>query len=367
MRMPRAAPAAGLSRWRAGALLLAVGLVVAACGGGGDDSGDGGDSGGTAAAAKKVGLVFDVGGRGDLSFNDSAYAGLQAAKQEFGDKLETKDVSPNADGSNRKELVDGFVSDEYGLIIGVGFAFSEDMAKAATENPDGKFAVVDGFGCEAQNIRCLGFKEQEGSFLVGVAAALKTKSNTVGFVGGQKGDLIGRFEAGYVAGVEWVNKEKGKNVKIKRDYAGTTVQAFADPAKGRELALKQIGEGADVIYHASGQTGNGVIDVCREKQKYAIGVDSDQSLTTTNPENRKWILTSMLKRVDNSVKKTISDYMGDKFTGGAESLGLAEGGVDYAKNQYNTELLGDIPTTLDQVKAQIIAGQIKVPDKPTTT
>jgi basic membrane protein A and related proteins len=362
MRMPRAV--------RAGALLLAVGLVVAACGGGGDDSGDGGDSGG-GTEAKKMGLVFDVGGRGDLSFNDSAYAGLQAAKQEFGDKLETKDVSPNADGSNRKELVDGFVSDGYGLIIGVGFAFTEDIVKSSNENPDTKFGVVDGFDQKCldpnSNVRCLGFKEHEGSLLVGVAAALKTKSNIVGFVGGQKGDLIGKFQAGYQAGVEWTNKEKGKNVKVLVDYAGTTVQAFADPAKGRELALKQIGEGADVIYHASGQTGNGVIDVCREKQKYAIGVDSDQSLTTTNPENRKWILTSMLKRVDNSVHKSISDYMGDKFTGGAEALGLAEGGVDYAKNQYNTELLGDIPTTLDQVKAQIIAGQIKVPDKPTTT
>jgi basic membrane protein A len=339
MRMPRAV--------RAGALLLAVGLVAAACGGGGDDGGGGGDT-------------------GDGTFNDSAFDGFTAAKQDLGDKLEVKDVSPNPDGSNRKELVDGLVSDGFGLVIGVGFAFSEDMAKAATENPDTKFAVVDGFGCEAPNIRCLGFKEQEGSFLAGVAAALKTKSNKVGFVGGQKGDLIAKFQAGYQAGVEWVNKEQGKNVQVLVDYIGTTVQAFVDPAKGRELAAKQIGQGADVLFHAAGLSGNGMIDVCRERKKYAIGVDSDQSLTTTNPANREWILTSMLKRVDNSVKKAVTDFSGDKFTGGAESLGLAEGGVDYAKNQYNTELLGDIPTTLDQVKQQIIAGQIKVPDKPAT-
>jgi basic membrane protein A and related proteins len=359
MRMPRAA--------RAGALLLAIGLVLAGCGGGGDDAGDSG-GGGDAAEAKKVGLAFDVGGRGDLGFNDSAYKGITEAKTELGDKFEFKDVSPNADGSNRKELIDGFIGDDYGLVIGVGFAFTEDMVKAATENPEAKFAVVDGFDelClkPDSNLRCLGFKEQEGSFLMGVAAAMKTKTNTVGFVGGQKGDLIGRFQAGYQAGVEWVNKEEGKNVKVLVDYAGTTVQAFQDPAKGRELATKQIGQGADVLFHAAGASGNGMIDVCRERKKLAIGVDQDQSLTTTNPANREWILTSMLKRVDNSVKKSVNDYVNGTFTGAAEALGLKEGGVDYAQNEYNKELLGDLPATLDKVKQEIIAGTITVPDKP---
>src|SRR5262245_20784512 len=362
MGMPRRTRRGGQWRLtRATAVLLALGLLAAACGG--DD--DGGGTGQGGGEAKRVGLVFDVGGRGDLGFNDSAYKGLTEAKQELGN-IESKDLSPNQDGSNRKELVDGLVDEGYGLVIGVGFAFSEDVAKAAQENPDASFAVVDGFGCTAKNMRCLGFKEQEGSFLVGVAAALKTKSNVVGFVGGQKGDLIGRFQAGYEAGVEWANKNKGKNVKVVSDYAGTTVQAFTDPAKGRELAIKQIGEGADVLYHAAGGTGNGMIDVCREKQKYAIGVDLNQSLSTNNPENRKWILTSMLKRVDNSVKKSIKDYDNGTFAGGVEALGLKEGGVDYAKNQYNTALLGDIPQTLDQVKQQIIDGQISVPDKPTS-
>jgi len=360
MRMPRAL--------RAGALLLAVGLVAAACGGGGNDNGGGSSGGGGSTKAKKAALAFDVGGRGDGTFNDSAYKGFSAAKSELGDKLQIKDVSPNQDGSNRKELVDGLVSDDYGLVIGVGFAYSEDVSKASDENPDNSFAVVDGFADKClkpgANLRCLGFKEQEGSFLVGVAAALKTKSNTVGFIGGQKGDLIGRFQAGYQAGVAWANKEKGKNVKVLVDYIGTTVQAFTDPAKARELAIKQISEGADVLFHAAGNSGNGMIDVCREKQKLAIGVDSDQSLTTSNPANRQWILTSMLKRVDNSVKKAVDDYAAGKFSGGAEALGLAEGGVDYAQNQYNKALLGDIPTTLDQVKQQIIAGQLKVPDKP---
>jgi basic membrane protein A and related proteins len=357
----------GRRAMRAGALLFAVALVAAACGGGGGDEGGGGGGGaGGGGEVRKAGLVFDVGGKGDGTFNDSAFEGLTAAKRHLGAQLETKDVSPNPDGSNRKELVDGLISDDFGLVIGVGFAFSEDIAKAADENPDAKFAVVDGFVCDKPNLRCLGFKEHEGSFLMGVAAALKTKANKVGFIGGQKGDLIGKFQAGYEAGVDWVNKEQGKNVQVLVDYIGTTVQAFVDPAKGRELATKQIGQGADVLFHAAGLSGNGMIDVCRERKKIAIGVDQDQSLTTTNPANREWILTSMLKRVDNSVKKAITDFAADKFTGGAESLGLAEGGVDYAKNQYNTELLGDIPTTLDQVKQQIIAGQIKVPEKPGT-
>jgi basic membrane protein A len=355
-------------RWRptrAAVALLALALVAAACGG--DKENGGGGGGGE---TKKAGLVFDVGGRGDGTFNDSAYEGFTAAKQQLGESLEIKDVSPNQDGSNRKELVDSLVSDDYGLVIGVGFAFSEDITKTSDENPDNSFAVVDGFTDKClkpgSNLRCLGFKEQEGSFLAGVAAALKTASNKVGFVGGQRGDLIGRFQAGFQAGVDWVNQEQGKNVEVQVDYIGTTVQAFTDPAKGRELATKQIGQGADVLFHAAGNSGNGMIDVCRERKKYAIGVDSDQSLTTTNPANREWILTSMLKRVDNSVKKAVVDFAGDKFTGGAEALGLKEGGVDYAQNQYNEALLGDIPQTLDQVKQQIIAGQIKVPDKPQT-
>lgn len=347
---------------RAGAVVFALALVAAACGGGGDDEGGAGGGGG-GGDTRKVGLIFDVGGRGDLSFNDSAYRGLTAAKEKLGDQIEVTDLSPNDEGSNRRELIDGLISDDYGLIIGVGFAFSEDMAKAAEEYPDISFAVVDGFGCEAPNLRCLNFKEHEGSFLVGAAAALKTQTNKVGFVGGQEGDLIAKFQAGYEAGVAHVNQAEGKNVEVLVDYAGNTVQAFQDPATGRELALKQINGGADVLYHAAGLTGNGMIAVCAEQQKLAIGVDSDQSLTA-EPNQRQWILTSMLKRVDNSVQKTIEDYVNGNFEGGAEFLGLAEGGVDYAQNQYNKELLGDLPATLDQLKQQIIDGAITVPDKP---
>jgi len=355
----------GVRAVRVGALLVALGLIAAACGGGDEGGGTGGTSAG--GEAKKVGLVYDIGGRGDKSFNDSAYTGLEAARSEQGDKIEAKDIEPNPDGSNRKELLDSLADEGYGLIFGVGFLFSEDIAKSATESPEITFAVIDGFDdlCteEGKNLLCIGFKEEEGSFLVGAAAALKTKSNTVGFVGGLEGDLIKKFQAGYEAGVEHIAKEQGKDIKVLVDYAGNTPEAFRNPAKGKELALKQIGQKADVIYHASGGTGAGVISAAASKQVYAIGVDSDQSLTSS-PTEQKWILTSMLKRVDNAVQQTIASYVGGSLKGGIQTFGLKDGGIDYAQNQYNKELLGDIPTTLDELKQKIIDGEIKVPDKP---
>jgi basic membrane protein A and related proteins len=352
---------------RFGALLMALGLVAAACGGG-DEGGEGGTGGG-ATEAKKVGLVFDSAGRGDKSFNDSAAAGLDAAKQKFGDQIEVKDLTPNKDGSNRKEILDSLVGDGYQLLFGIGFAFTPDIVASAKENTDVQFAGVDVFDTlctQKANLTCLGFKEHEGSFLVGAAAALKTESNTVGFIGGQEVELIKKFEAGYKAGVDYINETEGKDVKVVADYAGTTIQAFTDPAKGRELALKQIGQGADVLYHAAGSTGNGMIAEAAANQKYAIGVDSDQSLTAS-PAEQKWILTSMLKRVDVAVQSTIEKFVAGQLTeGSVQSFGVKEGGVDYAKNEFNKELLGDMTTQLDEIKEKIASGEIQVPQKPTT-
>ena len=349
---------------RVAALLVALGLMAAACGGGNDEGG--GASSGGGAEAKRVGLVFDSAGRGDKSFNDSAGAGLDAAKQKLGDQIETKDLTPNKEGSNRKEILDALAGDGYQLILGIGFAFRPDIVKSANENTDVQFAGVDVFDplcTQKKNLTCLLFKEQEGSFIVGAAAALKTKSNTVGFVGGQEVELIKKFQAGYQAGVKYQADKEGKKVKVLVDYAGNTPEAFRNPAKGKELALKQIGQGADVIYHASGGTGAGVIATAADKKIYAIGVDSDQSLTAS-PAEQKWILTSMLKRVDNAVQQTIADYVNGTEKGGFKTFGLKDGGIDYAQNQYNKELLGDIPATLDQLKQKIIDGEIKVPTKP---
>ena len=316
----------GVRGVRVGALLVALGLMVAACGGGDDEGGDAGTGGAT--EAKQVGLVYDIGGRGDKSFNDSAGAGLDAAKQEQGDKIEVKEIA------QRRRLQPQGAARQPGRrrlrpVFGVGFLFSEDIAKSATEAPDTTFAVIDGFDelCneKGKNLLCIAFKEEEGSFLVGAAAALKTKSNTVGFVGGLEGDLIKKFQAGYEAGVKYIADQEGKDIKVLVDYAGNTPEAFRDPAKGKELALKQIGQGADVIYHASGGTGAGVISAAASKQVYAIGVDSDQSLTASEAE-RKWILTSMLKRVDTAVQQTIATYVGGTVPGGFQSSGSRRAG-----------------------------------------
>lgn len=307
----------------------------------------------------KVGLVFDVGGRGDLSFNDSAYAGLERAQKEFKDKIEVKYLEPSAGGENREQLLRLLAEDGYNLIFGVGFMFTDHIAKVSKEFPDVKFGLIDGFieGLdEKSNVACLQFKEEEGSFLVGAAAALKSKTGKIGFVGGMKIPLIEKFEAGYMAGAKYVNPK----VEIVSDYIGTTGEAFKDPVKGKELALKQFKAGADVVYHASGASGIGVIEAATAEKKFAIGVDSDQSLTAKE-EQRPYILTSMLKRVDVAVYDTIKDYVEGNFKGGYRVFGLAEDGVGYALNDYNKNMISDITAKLDEIKDKIVKGEIKVP------
>ena len=206
-----------------------------------------------------------------------------------------------------------------------------------------QFAGVDVFDTlctEKKNLTCLGFKEHEGSFIVGAAAALKSKSNTVGFVGGQEVELIKKFQAGYEAGVKYINETEGKDVKVVVDYAGDTIQAFTDPAKGKQPAFKQTGQDADVLYHAAGSTGNGVIAESPPTRSTPSG-STNQSLTAS-PAEQKWILTSMLKRVDTAVQATIEKFVAGQLTeGSVQSFGVKEGGVDYAQNEFNQELLGD--------------------------
>jgi basic membrane protein A len=307
----------------------------------------------------KVGLVFDVGGRGDLSFNDSAYAGLERAAKDFADKIEVEYREPSAGGQDREQLLRLLAENGFDLIFGVGFLFTEHIQKVAQEFPDVKFALIDGAidGLdENSNVACLLFKEHEGSFLVGAAAAMKSKTGKIGFVGGMKSPLIERFEVGYMAGAKYVNP----NIEIYSDYIGTTGDAFKDPVKGKELALNQFKKGADVVYHASGASGVGVIEAAAAEKKFAIGVDSDQSLSATE-EQRPYILTSMLKRVDVAVYETIKSMVEGNFKGGYKVFGLAEDGVGYAENDYNKELIADIKPKLEEIKEKIVKGEIKVP------
>jgi basic membrane protein A len=204
-----------------------------------------------------------------------------------------------------------------------------------------RFGIVDGFIDKEPNVTSLLFNEHEGSFLVGAAAALKSQTGKVGFVGGMKIPLIEKFEAGYIAGAKYVRP----SIEVFSDYAGTTGEAFRDPVKGKELATAQYDRGADIIYHASGGTGIGVFEAAVAKKKWAIGVDADQSLTA-KPDQRAQILTSMMKRVDVAVYETIKDLVGGKSRAGVRSFGLKEGGVGYAVNQYNRELMKSITPRL---------------------
>jgi basic membrane protein A len=307
----------------------------------------------------RVGLVYDVGGRGDLSFNDMAFAGLERAQKDFGDRIETRDLEPTAGGENREELLRLLAGENYDLIFGIGFLFTDSIQRVAKESANTKFGLIDGFIPDLtaeSNVVCLLFNEHEGSFLVGAAAALKSKTGTIGFVGGMKIPLIEKFEAGYIAGARYVRP----SIRVLSDYAGTTGEAFRDPVKGKELALAQYDRRADIIYHASGGTGIGVFEAAVVKKRLAIGVDADQSLTVKD-DQRGQILTSMMKRVDVAVYETIKAFVEGRFQGGYRNFGLGEGGVGYAENDYNREMIADIKPRLEELKTRITSGQIKVP------
>ncbi len=304
----------------------------------------------------KIGLVYDVGGRGDLSFNDMAAAGLDKATKAFAGKIETKELEPTAGGENREELLRLLAGEKYDLLLGIGFLFTDSITRTAKDFRGVKFAIVDGFIPDQPNVVSLLFKEEEGSFLVGAAAALKSKTGKIGFVGGMKIPLIEKFEAGYIAGAKYVKK----GITVYSDYAGTTGEAFRDPVKGKELATAQYDRGADIIYHASGGTGIGVFEAAVIKKRMAIGVDADQSLTV-KPDQRAQILTSMTKRVDTAVYETIRSVVAGGYKAGIRTFGLKENGVGYAQNQYNKSMIGDIVPRLEALKKLIVSGKIKVP------
>lgn len=348
------------------ALLMALGLAAAACGGGNPAEESGAETGCAAAGEDEttVALAFDVGGIGDKSFNDAANRGLQQAIDEgLVEEDHVQTLEANETGSNRDDNVTNLSEQGCDLVVAVGFAFSDGINKLATEFPDVKYAVVDGFADEADNVTNLVFKEEEGSFLVGAAAALKSEAGTIGFLGGQEGTgLIEKFEAGYEAGAKAVDPK----VEILVEYIGDSVAAFNDATKGEALSAKMYDDGADVIYHAAGASGAGLFKAAVEADKLAIGVDSDQSLTAS-PEQRELILTSMLKRVDTAVYDTIKQISEGEFTTGFQVFGLAEEGVDYAVNEYNDNedlLSDDIQAQLDAFKQDIIDGKVKVPTKP---
>ncbi len=346
-------------RWlRLLAVLLGFALLAAACGDD-DDSAETGDDPGTEEPDIRVGLVYDIGGRGDQSFNDAAYAGLAQAQDELG--VDIRDLEPSAGGEDREELLRLLAEDGYDMIIGVGFAFADAIKAVAADYIDIRFAIVDDDTITADNVTSLVFAEEQGSYLVGAAAALTSQSGNLGFIGGVEVDLIKKFEAGFAAGAAKVNPEATVDVKYisqAPDFSG-----FNDPAKGKEIALGQYGAGADVIYHAAGGSGGGLFEAALETGNgvWAIGVDSDQALTAAEGV-RGTILTSMLKRVDVAVFEAIKSFTEGSLEPGVRRFDLANDGIAYATT--GDHLTTEIRAQLDELKQQIIDGTIEVPTAP---
>ncbi len=316
---------------------------------------------GTDAAAEgdcKVGIVYDITGRGDRSFNDAAGAGLDKAVEELG--VIASESTPTGDG-DRAQRVQGLVDEGNGLVIGVGFLFADTMTEATANNPDTSFGIIDSF-VDAPNMASLLFAEEQGSFLVGAAAATKSQTGTVGFIGGVENDLIKKFEAGYTAGAQAVNPDIEVLVNYitqPPDFSG-----FNDAAKGKEIAASQYQAGADVIYAAAGGSGLGVFEAAAEAGEpgtvWAIGVDSDQ-YNLVSPELQPYVLTSMLKKVDVATYETIAAYCGGTFAGGEQTFDLAAEGVGYSTSGG---FVDDIAADLDAYKEQIISGEVEVPTAP---
>jgi basic membrane protein A len=298
----------------------------------------------------KVGLVLDRGGKDDKSFNTSAYEGGTKAKTKLGIFLKYVEAT---DDNAFEPLLRAFAQRDFDLIIGIGFAQKEALGKVAAQFPKKQFAIVDA-QVDAPNVRSLMFEEHEGAYLVGAIAALTSKTAKIGFVGGMDIPLIRRFALAYEAGAKKVNPQ----VAVLANYVGVTSEAWNNPPKGKELAVSQYDGGADVIFAAAGASGLGVFDAAEEKRKFAIGVDANQNWTKPG-----LILTSMLKRVDEAVYSTIAEAKAGKFTGGVKHFGLANQGIDYAVDQYNAKILtSEVRKRADELKAEIIAGKIDVPD-----
>lgn len=302
----------------------------------------------------KVGLVFDIGGRGDKSFNDAAYKGLEEAKEKLGIEFEVIDPG---DGSDRESALRKLASKkDIGLVFGVGFIFTDDINNIAQEFPDKKFACVD-YSVDPDkkipsNVEALEFKEEEGSFLVGVIAALNSKTNKVGFIGGMESSLIRKFEEGYKQGVEYASPD----CQVLTGYVSVSPEGFKNPGKAKEIALSQYNSGADIIYHASGLSGLGLFEAARDKNKLAIGVDMDQQ-----KEAPGFILTSMVKQVDEAVFNTIKNFKENNFKGGIKTFGLEDNGVSYVYDENNKSLIDtSVISKVEEAKKKLTNGEIKI-------
>ena len=342
------------------AFIATFGLIAAACG---DDESSSSDT--TTAPAEstadtvapsglKLGVAFDTGGRGDGTFNDSAGRGAEQAVAELGATLQEIEATVEDD---RKPNLEALTAAGNNPVIVVGFSFGDALTEVAAANPDTVYGLVDGY-FDAPNVKTLSFAANQGSFMVGAAAALKCGCDKIGFIGGQEIDLIKEFEAGYIAGAKQVNPD----IVVESQYLGAAGDnaAWGSPDKAKEIALGWYADGVEVIYTAAGGSGNGTIEAAVEADKWAIGVDSDQYLTAT-PEQQAHILTSMLKRVDVAVFETAKAVSEGDLAGGFKVFDLSVDGVGYSTSGG---YLDEFVAQLDELKAKIVSGEIVVPTKP---
>jgi len=303
-----------------------------------------------------VGIVFDIGGKDDRSFNAAAWEGVKRAARDF--PIVLRDVEPG-DPTSIEPAMRAFAERGYDLIIGVGFSQTPIIETVAKDYPNISFVIVDGVS-QLPNVASLIFREHEGAYLVGMIAAMTSKTGTLGFLGGMDIPLIHKFEVGYEEGAHAVNPE----VNVVPNYIGVTDTAWNDPVKGKELARTQIERGADIIFAAAGNSGLGAFDAVEQygkddqgrAQKLVIGVDSNQNWVKPG-----FVLTSMVKRVDNAVYQIVKDRVANQFAGGIHVYGLENEGIGYAVDEYNKDLIP--PATIravDQARKKIIDGQIKV-------
>jgi len=307
-------------------------------------------AGSAVAADVQPAVLYDIGGKFDKGFNEGAFHGIEKFKADSGIEYREFEIQNDA---QREQALRNFARKGNSPIIAIGFSQSAAVEKVAKEFPDLKFAIVDSV-VDLPNVRSIVFKEQEGSYLVGLLAAKASKTGKIGFVGGMDIPLIRRFACGYVQGAKSVNP----SIEVFENMTGTTGAAWNDPVKGGELAISQIDRGADVIYHAAGATGLGVLQKAAEKGKLGIGVDANQDGLYPGK-----VLTSMMKRVDVATYNAAMDVKNGKWTAGINVLGLKEAGVAYAYDDFNKGLItADMKAAADAASADIISGKIQVHD-----
>ena len=307
-------------------------------------------SGAAGAAEIKPAVVFDMGGKFDKSFNEGIYNGLEKFRNETGIAYREFEVTNE---TQREQALRRMAQRGMDPVIAVGFAQAPALDKVAREFPDTRFTIID-MVVDLPNVQSVVFKEHEGSFLVGVAAAMASKTDKVGFIGGMDIPLIRKFACGYEQGVHYVNP----NAKIFQNMTGTTPAAWNNPTKGGELARSQFDRGADVVYAAAGGTGIGVYQAAKDSGKLAIGVDSNQNYLHPGT-----MLTSMLKRVDVAAYNTFKTALDGTWKPGIQVLGLAEDGVGWALDEYNRDLVSaEMKAKVEQARAEILAGKIEVHD-----